>query len=49
HHKDFGKGIIQKAYNTSLGLTYDVLFSENDEERSLVAKYARLAKRPSLN
>ncbi|NGX47035.1 MAG: ATP-dependent DNA helicase PcrA [Chlamydiae bacterium] len=44
HHKDFGKGIVQKAYNTSLGLTYDVLFSENDEERSLVAKYARLAK-----
>jgi len=44
HHKDFGRGIIQKSYNTSLGLTYDVLFSESNEERSLVAKYARLTK-----
>lgn len=43
-HKDFGKGIIQRVYNTSLGLTYDVLFIENDETRSLVAKYAKLAK-----
>lgn len=41
-HKDFGKGIIQKVYNTSLGLTYDVEFTE--ETRSLVAKYAKLAK-----
>lgn len=43
-HKDFGKGIIQKVYNTSLGLTYDVLFTESNEQRSLVAKYAKLAK-----
>jgi len=43
-HKDFGKGMIQKVYNTSLGLTYDVLFSESGEMRSLVAKYAKLAK-----
>ncbi|MBS0628741.1 MAG: UvrD-helicase domain-containing protein [Verrucomicrobia bacterium] len=43
-HKDFGKGIIQRVYNTSLGLTYDVLFTENEETRSLVAKYAKLAK-----
>lgn len=43
-HKDFGKGIVQKVYHTSLGLTYDVLFAEEEEERSLVAKYARLAK-----
>lgn len=42
HHKDFGKGIIQKVYSTSLGLTYDVLFE--GESRSLVAKYAKLAK-----
>ncbi len=26
HHKDFGNGMIQKVYNTSLGITYDVLF-----------------------
>lgn len=43
-HKDFGKGIVQKVYQTSLGLTYDVLFSESDEKRSLVAKYAKLAR-----
>lgn len=44
-HKDFGEGIVQKVYTTSLGLTYDVLFEDGDEYRSLVAKYARLAKR----
>ncbi len=43
-HADFGKGIVQKCYNTSLGPTYDVLFPDDDELRSLVAKYARLAK-----
>jgi len=43
-HKDFGKGIIQKAYSTSLGTTYDVLFEETNSQRSLVAKYAKLAK-----
>lgn len=41
-HRDYGSGIVQKAYQTSLGLTYDVLFSESGIERSLVAKYARL-------
>ncbi len=45
-HRDFGEGIIQKAYNTSLGLTYDVLFIETDETRSLVAKYAKLVQDP---
>ena len=43
-HKDFGPGIIQKAYQTSLGLTYDVQFQENAALRSLIAKYAKLAK-----
>lgn len=41
-HRDFGHGIIQKSYHTSLGLTYDVLFPETGIERSLVAKYAKL-------
>ncbi len=41
-HKDFGAGIIQKAYNTSLGLTYDVLFPQAQITRSLVAKFAKL-------
>lgn len=40
-HKDFGKGIIQKSYNTSLGLTYDVQFFESNMTRSLVGKYAK--------
>lgn len=45
-HRDFGKGRVQKVYNTSLGLTYDVLFQEEEGGiRSLVAKYARLEKR----
>ncbi|NGX39144.1 MAG: ATP-dependent DNA helicase PcrA [Chlamydiae bacterium] len=43
-HKDFGSGMIQKVYNTSLGLTYDVLFYENDQVRTLVAKYAKLTR-----
>lgn len=41
-HKDFGTGIVQKVYNTSLGLTYDVLFSQAGTTRSLVAKFAKL-------
>jgi DNA helicase II / ATP-dependent DNA helicase PcrA len=44
-HKDFGDGIVQKAYNTSLGLTFDVLFEDGKETRSLVAKYAKLKRR----
>ena len=42
-HRDFGVGIVQKRYQTSLGLTYDVFFPEDDTERTLVAKYAKLA------
>lgn len=41
-HRDFGVGVIQKAYNTSLGLTYDVFFPQTNNTRSLVAKYAKL-------
>ncbi len=43
HHRDYGIGIVQNSYNTSLGLTYDVLFEESGIERSLVAKYAKLS------
>lgn len=43
-HKDFGPGIVHKAYQTSLGLTYDVFFSKTETMRSLVAKYAKLIK-----
>lgn len=41
-HKDFGTGIVQKVYNTSLGLTYDVHFPQSNTTRSLVAKFAKL-------
>lgn len=41
-HKDFGMGVIQKAYQTSFGLTYDVYFPEMDSQRTLVAKFAKL-------
>ena len=40
-HKDFGKGVIKKSFQTSLGLTYDVYFFENNVTRSLVAKFAK--------
>ncbi len=43
-HRDFGPGIIQKAYQTSLGLTYDVFFPEAKTFRSLVARFAKLTK-----
>ncbi len=43
-HKDFGKGIVQKVYNTSLGLTYDVFFPQANTMRSLVAKFAKLIR-----
>jgi DNA helicase-2/ATP-dependent DNA helicase PcrA len=41
-HRDFGTGIVQKAYNTSLGLTYDIFFPKASTTRSLVAKFAKL-------
>ncbi|MBS0606582.1 MAG: UvrD-helicase domain-containing protein [Parachlamydiales bacterium] len=41
-HKDFGAGIVQKTYHTSLGLTYDVHFPQAGTTRSLVAKFAKL-------
>lgn len=41
-HADFGPGVIEKAYQTSLGLTYDVYFENLGATRSLVAKYAKL-------
>ncbi|MCB1084731.1 MAG: UvrD-helicase domain-containing protein [Chlamydiia bacterium] len=40
-HKDFGKGVIKKAYQTSLGLTYDIEFFDSHLTRSLVGKYAK--------
>lgn len=44
HHRDFGQGVIERIYETSLGLTYDVFFPESDDTRTLVAKYAKLTR-----
>ncbi len=41
-HKDFGTGIVQKSYKTSLGLTYDVFFPKASTTRCLVARFAKL-------
>ncbi len=42
HHRDFGMGLIQRCYHTSLGLTYDVYFPQAKTTRSLVARFAKL-------
>jgi len=39
-HKEFGVGIVQEAYQSSLGLTYKVLFAKESKPRSLVAELA---------
>lgn len=41
-HKDFGIGLIQEAYEGSMGLTYKVLFDKDKSQKTLVAKYAVL-------
>jgi DNA helicase-2/ATP-dependent DNA helicase PcrA len=46
-HKEFGIGLIQKAYQGSFGLTYEIFFSESEMNRTLVAKYAKLKPYPS--
>jgi DNA helicase-2/ATP-dependent DNA helicase PcrA len=43
-HKDFGVGRINKLYQSSVGLTYQIFFVKDNRERSLVAKYAKLKK-----
>jgi DNA helicase-2/ATP-dependent DNA helicase PcrA len=42
YHREFGNGVIQKTYHTSLGLTYEVAFEDPQTTRSLVAKFAKL-------
>jgi DNA helicase II / ATP-dependent DNA helicase PcrA len=43
-HKEFGVGIIREIYESSVGLTYKIQFSNHSKEKSLVAKYAQLVK-----
>lgn len=46
-HKEFGIGIVKKAYQGSFGLTYEVHFADSGTNRTLVAKYAKLQAYPS--
>lgn len=41
-HKEFGKGIIEREYVTSLGKTLDVKFFGDGERRALVERFAKL-------
>lgn len=43
-HHEFGVGLIKRAYEGSIGLTFKVLFTKDNRERTLVAKFARLKK-----
>lgn len=41
-HSEFGEGVIQKTYQGSFGLTYDIYFPSASTIRTLVAKFAKL-------
>ncbi len=43
-HQEFGVGMIQNAYQSSVGLTYKVLFMSDNQVKEIVAKYAHLTK-----
>lgn len=43
-HQDFGVGVIQQVYESSIGMTYSVLFSNDCQVKDIVAKYANLTK-----
>lgn len=42
HHQQFGSGIVQRVFQSSFGLTYEVHFPDSDTTRTLVAKFAKL-------
>lgn len=43
-HKEFGIGVVREVYQGSVGITYKILFSNDNREKSIVAKYAHLVK-----
>lgn len=43
-HQEFGVGVIQQVYESSIGMTYSVLFSNDCQIKDIVAKYANLTK-----
>jgi DNA helicase-2/ATP-dependent DNA helicase PcrA len=44
YHQQFGPGVVQKAYSSSFGLTYDVYFPSAATTRTLAAKFAKLTR-----
>jgi len=42
NHRQFGQGTVQDVSNSSLGLTYQVLFDSDRSPKTLVAKFAKL-------
>ena len=43
-HRDFGIGIVEDVFQGSLGLTYKIRFTKDQQVKTIVAKYAQLAK-----
>jgi len=43
-HQEFGIGRVQNTYQGSLGLTYTILFSKDNCEKNIVARYAQLSR-----
>jgi len=42
YHKEFGRGEIKQTYTGSMGLTYKILFENEQSLKTIVAKYAVL-------
>jgi DNA helicase-2/ATP-dependent DNA helicase PcrA len=42
HHQQFGVGVVERCFETSFGLTYEIHFLEADITRSIVARFAKL-------
>lgn len=42
-HNEFGLGVVQKSYQGSLGLMYEIYFLETKLARTLAAKFAKLS------
>lgn len=43
-HKDFGIGVVEEVFQGSLGLAYKIRFMNDNCVKTIVAKYAHLAK-----
>lgn len=43
-HQEFGVGVVQQVYDSSVGMIYKVLFSSDCQVKDLAARYAHLTK-----